>query len=380
MESDSAAGAGVGRIVPDSSTVQRKWARLHLTGLMNLIQPSFRADGATLDEDAIRIDVRAGIAQGFSGTMPMPNWTLPGTANWDRFHRIVCEEARGRIAVHGILVGRDVEADRSALATLERHGVDLVLLAPSFPRGAHAQELHDLIAARVHATALPVMLYAATGRRAFPDLGPEGQPIGVYDRIADLPNVVAVKVSQTVSEAATFALCRKLGDRLSIGPVNLEFLPQLARRFRIAWSGQWNAEAIQTPSDKAGVRMLEASAAGDLAVLDSLVQRLQPVLAHFFAVQSPVLAQGAHPWPHARYYQWLGGGNGGLLPSDPHAPARAIPVLDAASRTAIRTAFAAAGLEPVDAEDDDQFLVGRAAWSRGERPAATIRASGYSRE
>ncbi|MDM7956962.1 dihydrodipicolinate synthase [Blastomonas sp.] len=380
MGSDPAVVASEARILPDSSTLQRKWARARLTGLMNLIQPSFRTDGTILDEDAIRIDVRAAIAHGFSGTMPMPNWTLPGTANWDHFHRIVCDEARGKIAVHGTIFGRDVEADRDVLKGLERHGVDLVLLASTFPRGVDSRALHDLIAARVQATALPVMLYAATGRRAFAALGPEGQPLDVYDRIADMPNVVGVKVSQTVSEAATVELCRRLGNRLSIGPVNLDFLPQLARRFHIAWSGQWNAEAIQTPADRAGIRLLEASACGDFDQLDALAQRLQPVLVHFFAVQAPVLAKGAHPWPHNRYYQWLGGGNGGLLPADPHAPKGAIPVLDAAGRTAIRTAFAAAGLQPVDAQDDDQFIVGRAAWSRGERPGAKLQASGYSRE
>lgn len=346
---------------------------------MNLSQPMFLPDGVTLDEEAIRIDVRAAIAQGFSGTMPMPNWTVPGTANWDRFHRIVCDEARGRIAVHGIVVGRDPDADRGVLHELERHGVDLVLLASSYPRDVDAQGLHDLMAARIDATALPVMLYAATGRRAFAALGPEGQPLDVLDRIAERPQVVAVKVSQTVSEGATLALCRALGDRLSIGPVNLAFLPRLARQFRIAWSGQWNGEAIQTPVDRVGLRLLEASASGDLDLMDALAQRLQPVLSHFFAVQAPVLAKGAHPWPHNRYYQWLGGGNGGLLPADPHAPDGTVPVLDAAARAAIRAAFRAAGLEPVDADDDDQFIVGRAAWSRGERPDTTKQASGYSR-
>ncbi|HQS96526.1 dihydrodipicolinate synthase [Novosphingobium sp. 17-62-19] len=368
-----------GRIVPDSSTPQRQWAQAKLTGLMNLIQPTFRRDGGRLDEEAIRIDVRAAIAQGFSGTMPMPNWTMPGSADWDSFHRIVCDEARGKIAVHGIVAGRDPEADRAVLGALERHGVDLVLLAPTFPRDVDARRLYDLIAARAQATALPAMLYAATGRRAFPALGPEGQPLDVYDRLADLPNVVAVKVSQTVSATATELVCERLGDRLSMGPVNLAFLPQLARRFRIAWSGQWNAEAIQTPQDRAGVQLLDASACGDLVRLDALAERLRPVLAHFFAVQAPVLAQGAHPWPHNRYYQWLGGGSGGLLPADPHVPSGVIPVLDAAGRAAIRAAFAAAGLEPVDAEDDDVFIVGRAAWGRGERPGAATKTSGYSR-
>lgn len=359
------------RITPDASTPQRQWAQARMRGLMNLIQPTFRHDGGGLDEEAIRIDVRAAIAQGFSGTMPMPNWTPPGSALWDAFHRIVCDEARGLIAVHGIVAGRDPAADVGHLAALAGHGVDVVLIAPTFPRGADAADLYDLLAARVQATDLPVMLYAATGRRAFPGFGPEGQPLDVYDRLADLPNVVAVKVSQTVSAAATAQLCERLGDRLSMGPVNLAFLPELTRKYTIAWSGQWNAEAIQTPSDRLGIALLEASSRGDFAQVDALVQRLDPVLTHFFAVQAPVLAKGAHPWPHNRYYQWLGGANGGLLPPDPHAPAGVIPMLDAVARKAIRAAFAAAGLMPVDADDDAVFAVGRAAWARGERPGKT---------
>ena len=49
---------------------------------MNLFLPTFREDGRTLDEDAIRHDVRHAIAQGFSGTLPMINWTLPGDPRW----------------------------------------------------------------------------------------------------------------------------------------------------------------------------------------------------------------------------------------------------------------------------------------------------------
>lgn len=345
---------------------------------MNLIQPSFLRDRLGLDEEAIRIDVRAAIAHGFSGTMPMPNWTLPGSVLWDEFHRIVCDEARGRIAVHGVVAGRDPAADAAVMTALERHGAELVLLAPSLPRGADAAALYDLLAARAQATELPVMLYAATGRRAFPEIGPEGQPIDVYNRLADLPNVVAVKVSQTVSASATAQLCERLGDRLSIGLVNLSHLPDLARDHRITWSGQWNAEAIQTPGDRLGIGLLEASANGDFARLDALARRLHPVLTRFFRVQAPVLAKGAHPWPHNRYYQWLAGGNGGLLPVDPHAPAGAIPVLDAAGRNAMRNAFAAAGLSTVDAEDDAVFIVGRAAWARGERPNPASLPHGYS--
>ena len=52
---------------------------------MNLFLPTFLPDLETLDEEAIRHDVNHAIAQGFSGSMPMINWTLPGDPNWQRF-------------------------------------------------------------------------------------------------------------------------------------------------------------------------------------------------------------------------------------------------------------------------------------------------------
>jgi len=355
-----------GRLAPAASSPQRKWAASHLRGLMNLFLPSFLEDGQTLDEEAIRHDVRHAIAQGFSGTMPMINWTFPGDPRWAQFHRIVIDEAGDALPVHGVLPSGKVDTDLTMLRALEDMGVQLVLLASTYPAESSAGQLHDLMAARIAATSLPVMLYAATERRAFPALGPAGQPLDVYDRVADMENVVGVKISQPVSLTSTMQLCQRLGDRLSMGPVNLDFLPLLSRHFRIDWSGQWNAEAVQTPARQIGNRLLAASAAGDTAKLDALARDIEPVLSHFFAVQAPVIRAGAHPWQHNRYYQWLGGGNGGLLPRDSHAPKGAIPVLDARARAAMRAAFRASGLEPTDAPEE-QFVVGRAAWARGVR-------------
>ena len=364
---EDAAFGGPERVVPSADTPQRIWARDHLVGLMNLFLPTFKADGQTLDEEAIRFDVNHAVAQGFSGTMPMINWTPPGSSNWQQFYRIVLDEARGKLPVHGIVAASDPNSDIALLKQLEDMGVDLVLLASGYPRDVDARQLYDLMAQRIQATSLPVMLYAATGRRAFPGLGPAGQPLDVYDRVADLPNVVAVKISQPVGATSTMQLCRRLGDRLSMGPVNLDFLPLLAREFAIQWSGQWNAEAVQTPDAQVGNEMLAACAAGDFSKLDALAERIEPVLSHFFAVQAPVIRKGAHPWPHNRYYQWLSGANGGLMPPDPHAPDGAIPKLTLEAREAMRAAYEAAGLQPTDAPEE-QFEVGRAAWNRGERP------------
>ena len=368
-----------GRLAPRADSPQRVWAKANLRGLMNLFLPTFREDGRTLDEDAIRHDVRHAIAQGFSGTLPMINWTLPGDPRWMQFHRILIDEAGDDLPVHGIIASGKVESDLRLLGALEELGTQLVLLASTFPADSSADQLHDLMAQRITATQLPVMLYAATGRRAFPALGPAGQPLDVYDRIADLDNVVAVKISQPVSLTSTMQLCQRLGDRLSMGPVNLDFLPLLARHFDISWSGQWNAEAVQTPAQPIGNRWLAASAAGDMAQVDSLARQIQPALSHFFAMQAPVIRAGGHPWQHNRYYQWLSGGNGGLLPPDPHAPDGAIPVLDARARAAMRAAYRASGLEPTDAPEE-QFVVGRAAWARGVRASDLTALPYYSQD
>lgn len=357
-----------GQRIPQASTAQRVWARDRLKGLLNLFLPSFREDQRTLDEGAIRHDVRHAVAQGFSGTMPMVNWTPPGDPRWEQFLRIVLDEAGNALPVHASLFGRTPADDLPMIRRLEDMGVALFLLANTHRPDIAENALFDSLRARIEATTLPVMLYAALGKgRAFAHLGPAGQPLEVYDRLADLPNLVAVKVSQPVTLTSTLQLCDRLGDRLLMGPVNLDFVPLLSRHHHIQWSGQWNGEAVQTPADPLGNRLLEACAAGDTAAVDATMRRIQPALDHFFGVQAAVIRSGAHPWQHNKFYSWLGGGNGGLLPADAHAPAGAVPVLDQAARDAMRAAFRASGLEPTDAPDE-QFVVGRAAWARGVRP------------
>ena len=136
---------------------------------------------------------------------------------------------------------------------------------------------------------------------------------------------------------------------------------------------------MQTPAQPIGNRWLAASAAGDMAQVDALARQIQPALSHFFAMQAPVIRAGGHPWQHNRYYQWLSGGNGGLLPPDPHAPDGAIPILDARARAAMRAAYRASGLEPTDAPEE-QFVVGRAAWARGVRASDLTALPYYSQD
>ncbi|MEZ5938646.1 MAG: hypothetical protein R3C52_10565 [Hyphomonadaceae bacterium] len=351
----------------DTSTQQRKWTADKLVGLAHLIFPTFKSDFETLDEEGIRNDVRNGIAQGFSGVMPMINWTVPSDPRWEEYYRIVIDEAKGKQSVHGIVVS-GADADIALIQRLEALGVEMILLASRHPADISAADLGDQMERRIRSTELPIMLYAAlsTGRR-FMHLGPSGQPLDVFDRLADLPNVTAMKVSHPVSLTSTQQLCETVGDRVFMGPVNLDFVPLLARHHHIQWSGQWNAEGVQTAEDQVGNALLAACAAGDFAQADKLATRMQPVIEQFYEVQAAAIAAGVHPYQHNRYYAWLSGGNGGLVPAPPGAE-HAVPVLTAKDRAAMRAAFAASGLKVTD-DPEELFLVGRAAWDRGVRPS-----------
>ncbi len=353
----------------DMSTPQRKMAAKRLTGLLNLLLPTFMPDGKTLDEDAIRHDVRASIAQGFTGTMPLINWTSPADPNWEKLHRIIKDEAGDKLALHGVIAATRVEDDLALIKRLEDVGAEMILFASRFSSNISNDELYGEYKKRLEATDLSFILYCALNKgRNFPQLGPAGQPLEVFDRVADHGNVVAAKISQPVTLTSTVQICDAVADRLLVAPVNLDYVPLLARHYHMQWSGQWNGEAVQTPANQLGNQLLNACAEKDFKTADKVATQLQPSLDHFFKVQANSIRLGGHPWQHNRYYAWLSGGNGGLMPVDPHSPPESIPVLTAADRAAMRAAYQASGLTPTDAPEE-QFIVGRAAWARGVRPA-----------
>ncbi len=363
--SAAAAPKGAPSRVPDTSTPQRAHAAKALTGMANLMFPSFKPDLETLDDEGLAQDVTAAMDQGFCATMPMINWTLPGTPSWQTYLSAIMSAAKGRHAIHGVIGSSTAEADIAQLRALEKLGVDMVLLAPRFPADIEADALYAALAERVQATELPIILYAANNAgRYFPHLGPSGLPIDVFDRLADLPNVVSVKVSQPISLTSHRRLAEVLGDRLLIAPVNLDFVPLLARHHHIQWSGQWNAEAVQTPDHQLANKLLNAAAAGDIAAMDEAAAKIQALHEAFFDLQSSVVAAGAHPYQHNKYFSWLGGGNGGLVPIEGHADA--VPVLTKSEREAIRARFIESGLTPTSAAEES-FPVGRAAFARGRR-------------
>jgi hypothetical protein len=67
-------GAGLPkRGVAASRSEKKEWAHEHLRGLGGLILPSFTPDFKSLDEEAVRLDVRHSIRQGFTSCTVSPN-------------------------------------------------------------------------------------------------------------------------------------------------------------------------------------------------------------------------------------------------------------------------------------------------------------------
>ena len=194
-------------------------------------------------------------------------------------------------------------------------------------------------------------------------LDPTGIPLDAFDRLADHPNVVGIKLTQIIPSAAALAVAERLSDRLLIGPVHFEQLLMLALKYPIQWSGQWALDTLQT-LEKPFVRdFLDLVAAGKHSEALAQYWRFQPVVSAFYDLQGPHLAAGGHPCLHIKYLQWLTGGNGGLIAAgeNPHFPA-----LDGDTRKRCRAAIASVGLKLVD-RPEEAFIVGNAAYDRGVR-------------
>jgi 4-hydroxy-tetrahydrodipicolinate synthase len=335
------------------SSEKKQWAREHLRGLGSLILPSFTPDFKGLDEEGIRRDIRHAVNQGFTSCTVSPNG-----ANADQTRRmweLVREETAGKTGMGAL--GGDIPF-------LEKLGCSYTMIG--YPRGADAQtedEAYGHLRKLIDSPSMAVVLYGSPveSLRRF---HPSGIPLNVFDRLADHPNVVGIKLTHPMDAATASEICERLADRLVIGPCNFDLIPALSKAYRnVQWSGLWITDALQSPEKPYAVEMMNLAIKGRTPEMMKVYWQMQPLVQGIWDLQAPLLLHGSHPWAHMKYLQWATGGNGGLLPLK---PAPYLPTLDPASRDLIKANFRKAGITPVDAPDEE-FLVGKAAYHRGVR-------------
>jgi 4-hydroxy-tetrahydrodipicolinate synthase len=344
-----------GRAAAPVRSEKKEWAHEHLRGLGGLILPSFTSDFNNLDEEAVRLDIRHAISQGFTSCTVSPNGA--NVEQTERMWELVHDEAAGKIGMGAL--GGDLDY-------LGKKGCSYTMVA--YPRRADAQTEDDVYAQfrkLIDSTSMAVVLYGSPvdPLRRF---HPSGIPLNVFDRLADHPSVVGIKLTHPMSAALAFEICDRLADRLIIGPCNFEHLPVLAKLYRnVQWSGLWITDSLQSPEKPYAVEMMDLVVKGRMSDAIKVYWQMQPLIQGIYDLQAPLLLHESHPWAHMKYLQWVTGGNGGLLPLK---PAPYLPALDAAGRETIKNNFRKAGIVPVDAPLEE-FLVGKAAYARGVRAA-----------
>ena len=346
-----------------SKTEKKQWAHEHLKGMENALMPSFSPDFKSLDEDGIRHDVRQSIRHGFCGC------TVSAVgANADQRRRmmeIVREESGDKILT-SIIVGGNVEAAVQSLANAEKMGCSHALL--TFPGNAQPQteeEVYTHFRKVIDSTSMAILLYGSESP-SLRRFHPSGIPINVYDRLADVPQVVGMKLTHPMNAATAFELCERLSNRLIMGPVNLDLVPVLAGNYRnIQWSGQWIVESVQSPEKPYAVELMDLASKRRMNDALKIYWQMQPLIEAIYELQAPLLLHGSHPWAHMKYHQWCVGGNGGLLPLK---PGPYLPVLDSKGRELIRNTYKKAGIMPFDGPDEE-FITGKINYGKGIREA-----------
>jgi 4-hydroxy-tetrahydrodipicolinate synthase len=347
------------RVASVPQAARKEWAREHLKGVESTVRVSFAPNLIDFDEEGIRHDVREHIRSGFNSML----CTQPGLTAEEkmRFMEIAADEAQGRILLSATADDDDLDVSKAILAKAESLGFSHSILRVPSVLG----ESEDAIFAKykhvIESTNLGIILFA-TKKPQFAHLHPSSIPLNLYRRVAALPNVVGVKVTQWLDPTMVMQVCDYLADRIFINTANLSIIPLLAKSYPIQWMGEWNIQAVQSPEQPFAVEFMDHINAGNTEKALEVYWKLAPAFQYFANLQRDFLIVGSHPWPHLKYYQWLVGGNGGIYRMvDPTA------ILDEAGRTAIKKAYKASGINITEGPIDE-FLVGKANYAKGIRP------------
>ncbi len=231
-----------------------------------------------LDEAGFQSFVEWQIAEGTDGFVPCGTTGESPTLSHEEHHRVVelcVEVAKGKVPV---IAGAGSNSTAEAI-DLARHarkvGADAVLVVTPYYNKPTQEGLYQHYKAINDAVDIPIVIYNIPGRSVV------DMSIETMARLARLPNIVGVK-------DATNDIIRPVRTRAAIGPDFCQLSGEDANA--VAFLAQGGVGCISVTANIAPrlcARLQDAWAAGDLATVYDLRDRLTPLHDSMFCETNP---------------------------------------------------------------------------------------------
>jgi dihydrodipicolinate synthase/N-acetylneuraminate lyase len=326
----------------------RQWAKENLTGLANVVIPSFTQDLTRLNEKGIRHDVRKNIELGFTGTLLVAE-TATTLEEYIEFTKISVDEAKGNIKIIHHASFNTLEENIKAVKLAEEAGAELVLL--SYPANFYpkdSQEIYEYTKNFAEATNLGIILFPVPLWN-FERLHPAAiEPKIIRQLLDDVPNIVAIKAEGGMPLVAGFTQCYQLfkDEVIVMTPLEKDAFA-IGNLVPIQWMATSNYEMYGDVLPKLFNLMQE----GKFEEVYEQYWKLQPArstIGKFMASSDGAGLVNRMLW---KYAAWLNGFNGGPL----RQPTMKV---NQTQMSAIRQALIKSGIE-VTNDEDSQFFIGR---------------------
>jgi 4-hydroxy-tetrahydrodipicolinate synthase len=337
----------------------KAWAKANFIGLEAPVFPSFTPDLSELDEDGIRWDVNHIIANGMISILIAPEGTGMTQEERKRFVSIVNDEVRGRVHTSVSVLMDTVEQNIDIMQHHEKTGGTMAMLGHPIMYDPESQEeLFRNYKYMCDATNLALVFYP--GRLKLKRWDPSGWPMPVLDKIADIPNVVAMKIQGGATLDYSIKCFELAGDRILVADPMPTAWPVTIPKYGQQWAGAGPFYGSQTPEDQRNVKLFNAYRNNNLDEAKRLNEQAMPNAAAagaaFMNVNYP--ETGILIAYVDKYAHWCLGGNGGVLRQPTGR-------LYDYQKESIRAGLRAIGFTP--REPEEEFFVGRMNYAKGAR-------------
>ncbi len=345
--------------LPYTKSEAKQWAKENYIGLEAPIFPSFTPDMSELDEDGIRYDVNHIIANGMMSILAASEACGMTHPERKRFIEIVNDEARGRVFTSVSVLMDTVEQNIDLLQHHEKTGGTLAMLGhPLLYDPESEEELYRNFKYMCDSTNLALHFYP--GRLRLKRFHPSGWPMSIIPKIADIPNVVAMKFAGGSPLVQAIECFHTVGDKILVADAMPNTWFVTIPKYGQQWAGAGPFYASQTPEDQRHVRLFnllrnnqmeeaielywQGAKYGEIAGSSMMLVNYTQT-----GIVNPIIDKYGH---------WCNGGNGGPV----RQPSGRLYDYQ---RQAIRAGLRAIGLTP--REPEEEFFVGRMNYAKGAR-------------